>query len=369
MKLLLLSDINSAHTIKWAISLSQRGIDVTVFSFSKMRVEDYNGSAVKVVTYDLDVGKYTPWKRLAYIRVLPFVRRLIRSMQADIVHAHYATSYALVGALTQFRPFVISVWGSDVFEFPNLSFLHKKLLKYNLSKANRILSTSYVMARETEKYTSKNVVVTPFGIDLDVFKKEQSKRVLFPHDTIVIGTIKCFEPVYGIDYLIDAFALLCDKHPQMSLRLLLVGDGTSLSVSKEKVAAMGLQAKVVFVGEVSFSEVAFYHNNIDIFAALSLQESFGVAVVEAGATETPVVVSDAGGLPEVVEDGVSGLVVPKANAHAAFLAMEKLVLDPGARLAMGKKARERAARYYNWDFNVIQMIDIYKEVLHGEKYD
>lgn len=139
------------------------------------------------------------------------MKKVITEFKPDILHAHYASSYGLLGALSGFHPYIISVCGSDVFDFPNTSFLHKIVLKYNLSVADKILSTSNVMAIETSKYTNKEIIVTPFGIDLDKFKP-LSVKTIFNKENIVIGTITILEEKYGIEYLIRAFAIVKNKY-------------------------------------------------------------------------------------------------------------------------------------------------------------
>jgi glycosyltransferase involved in cell wall biosynthesis len=101
---------------------------------------------------------------------------------------------------------------------------------------------------------------------------------------------------------------------------------------------------------------------IDIFVALSNYESFGVSVLEAGACERPVVVSNAGGLPEIVVDRSTGFIVPRKDSLAAADAIECLVLDPERRSMMGRQARRRIAAMYALDRAVDKMLDAYHAV-------
>ncbi len=364
MKILLLSDCNSVHTIKWAKSLSQRGLDIIIFSLGVLKVDDYQNTSVKVITAGNSVSRKNWLDKLQYLKVLPQLKKVIEREKPDIVHSHYATSYGLLGALSKFKPFILSVWGADVFDFPKKSFLHKHIVKYNLKRADKILSTSNVMAKETKLYTDKDIEVTPFGIDMEVFKP-QKENSLFEDKDIVIGTVKTLEKKYGIRYLIDAFKILVDKYPEKPLKLLLVGGGSQEKMLKEKVKDFGIENKVVFTGNVPFKEVPKYHNMLSVSVSVSVSdgESFGVAIIEASACEKPVVVSDVGGLPEVVENGVTGIVVPRRNPQKTFEAIEKLLLDENLRKQMGKAGRERVKKLYDWNNNVEQMLEIYKEIL------
>jgi glycosyltransferase involved in cell wall biosynthesis len=97
---------------------------------------------------------------------------------------------------------------------------------------------------------------------------------------------------------------------------------------------------------------------LDIYVALSRQESFGVAVIEAGAAGRPVVVSNVGGLPEVVRDGETGFIVPPNDPDAAADALERLVRDQLLRRQMGEAGAQHVAKNYSWDASVQTMIKV-----------
>lgn len=364
MKLLLLSEPNSVHTIKWAKSLAQSGIDIVIFGLGDLRVKDYKGvTNIKIKTLNETITRNEgAIGKLKYLRALPMIKNIIKEFKPDIVHAHYASSYGLLGALSGFSPFVLSVWGGDVFSFPHKSFLHKAMFKYNIKKADRILSTSHAMAKEIRLYTDKNIEVTPFGIDMTKFKPMEVESV-FDKKDIVIGTIKALEEVYGIEYLIRAFKIVSDDHKDLSLKLLIVGGGSLENKLKQLVKDIGIEGQTIFTGKIVFEDVPKYHNMLSMYVSVSNMESFGVAIIEASSCGKPVVVSNVGGLPEIVEDGVTGFVVSPENPEETAKAIEKFVLDGDLRKKMGQNGRVRVKKLYNWDDNVKQMINIYKEVI------
>lgn len=368
MKVLLISDAYSIHTIKWAKSLSKKGIEIAIFSLNYNENEgnpyQHNNNIKVYYCVNKNAKKRSSgFAKISYLKALPGLKQVLRKFKPDIVHAHYASSYGLLGALSGFSPYIISVWGSDVFDFPNISFLHKMVIKYNLSKADKILSTSKVMAIETNKYTDKEVVVTPFGIDLDKFKPLEVNS-LFDKNDIVIGTVKTLEEKYGIEYLIKAFAVVKDKYKYLPLKLLIVGAGSLSTALKELTYDLGIEKDTVFTGKIAHELVPVYDNMLSVSVSVSNSESFGVAVIEASACGKPVVVSDVGGLPEVVKDGITGIVVPPRNPQETAEAIEKLVLDDSMRKQMGAAGREHVAQFYDWNKNVEQMVDIYKDILN-----
>jgi len=364
MRVLLLSDPNCPHTVRWGLSLAERGICVRIFGLGDLKTDAYNGKkgiSVSVFNQSVVRDKSTLLK-LKYLSAVFAVRSIIRQFRPDIVHAHFASSYGVVGALCGFQPYLLSVWGTDVFAFPRKSIFHRLLLKYNLKKACRIFSTSAVMAKETRLYTGKDIHVIPFGIDVEQFRPFDGEGLFDKHD-IVVGTVKTLEEVYGIEYLIRAFKIVYDRYPQLPLKLMIVGGGSLKSRLESLSKELGLDKVAVFTGAVPHNEVVRYHNMLTISVSVSNSESFGVAILEACACGKPVVVSNVGGLPEVVEDGITGLVVPPRDPVSAAAAIEKLILDPSLRKRMGDAGRMRVCRCYDWRDNVDQMVAHYNQVL------
>lgn len=366
MKILLLSDPNSPHTIKWACSLAESGIKVKVFGFSALNVSEYDRNLnVSVTTLNQNIKRNESILfKLKYLKSIPVVKKIIQEYSPDIVHAHFASSYGIVGALSNFKPFILSVWGYDIYNFPRISFLHKYVIRYNLKMASKILSTSEAMAKETSFYTNKSIEITPFGINLEQFKPFYIKSI-FDQNDIVIGTIKALEKKYGVKYLLKAFKIVIDRHPHLPLKLLVVGDGSLKDNLHQLARNLEIENRVIFTGKIPYSKVAEYYNMLDIYVAVSIEhsESFGVAVIEASACEKPVVVSNVGGLPEVVEDKVTGFIVPPKDSEKTADAIEKLITDKSLAKKMGQAGRIRVTNKFNWQNNVDQMISIYNSVL------
>lgn len=366
MKILILSDAGSSHTLKWVRSLSKAGIEIGLFSINKFDSTCYNdlynvslfGGCIDTEICNLPTNIL---KKVCYLKALPSLLKTIREFKPDILHSHYISSYGVLGMLTCFRPHIVSVWGSDIFDFPKGNFLQKNLIKLCLKRAQKILSTSIVMAKETNLYTKKEVEVTPFGIDLNTFKAKKVNS-LFNEKDIVIGTVKTMSEKYGIKYLVKAFVKIKEKHPELPLKLLLVGGGEQSSEINKLIIDSDIKDCSIMTGPVPYDKVSDYHNMLSVSVSVSNSESFGVAIIEASACEKPVVVSNVGGLPEVVENGVTGIVVPPRDVDATVNAIEKLVLDKALREKMGKAGRERVKKLYDWNENVKQMINIYRSV-------
>ncbi len=358
-RILLLADVNSPHTQKWVVSLINSGFDIAVFTLSKSTLDWHKGldnfQLFEKYGFSKEVFLSSKFSKLRFLNVVPELKKIISTYKPDILHAHYASSYGLIGALTGFHPFIISAWGSDVFTFPQEGFLNKLILKFNFRKADVILSTGQVMKSEISKYTSKEVFITPFGVDTEHFKPMPYQK----SEELIIGTIKRMEDTYGISYLIRAFKILTQRYRNVPMRLLLVGDGAQTESYKKLVRDLDLEPMVTFTGLIPHNEIVTFHNKLDIFAALSLSESFGVAVLEASACEKPVVVTNVGGLPEVAINNYTGFIVQPANIEDAALALSKLVEDAQLRAELGSNGRKFVIENYQWSRCVDIMADIY----------
>lgn len=364
-RILLLADINSTHTQKWVVSLAANDIQIGIYSLSNLNIDWVKNKKNIQILYTPPLNEGSTPKIISKaltVWALPELKDIIREFKPDILHAHYASSYGFMGALSGFHPFVLSVWGSDVYSFPKISPLHKWIFKFNLKKADKICSTSHAMKDEIVKYTNKDISVIPFGIDLNIFKPFYSHHV-FKENTIVIGIIKHLEKEYGVVYLIEAFSLLLKKLKGYPIKLLIVGKGSLEAELRTKAKDIGIDGDTVFTGYIPPDEIPFYQNMLSIAVFPSLKESFGVSVAEAMACEKPVVVTNVGGLPEVVENGVTGLIVPPANAEKLAEAIEKLIVNQELRITLGKQGRQRVEKLYNWENNLAAMTSIYNEVL------
>ena len=368
VRLLLLTNLASPHSIKWVRGLAGRGYQVTVFSLSPYRTEDY-ADLPYFTGYTLGLSdglvktKSGRLGKLVYLKAVGQIKDIIRRHRPDIVHAHRATSYGLLGALTGFHPFVVSVWGDDVYVFPERNAVFRQLVKFVLRRADQVLSTSHVMAMQTAKYTDKEITVTPFGIDMNVFSPAGNK-VGEAAGAVVVGTIKTLEAKYGIDYLLRAFAEVSGRPGRPEVKLLIIGDGSQRTAYQSLAEELGITRLVEFTGRVPFDKVPDYHRGIDVFAALSTidAESFGVAIIEASASGKPVVVSDAGGPAEVVVNGQTGFIVPKRDASAAATALATLVDDAALRQRMGTAGRDHAKQHYDWEDNLTLMESVYASI-------
>lgn len=362
IKLCYLAHGKSPHTIKWIRYFSENNYEVHLISFAKPDLQIKN-----IAFHQLGSKNQNPGNPFNYLYVAAHVKKIISKINPDIVHAHRIAGYGLLGAISKFDniPFILSIWGDDVFVSPKKSILHYWFTKFILSKADYLFSTSEIMKKESEKYTTKTIYVTPFGVDTNKFSPIQKKGT---GKGIIIGSIKKFYKKYGFEFLIKAIAILVYDWKIHNINLKLAGKGPEEKNLKKLVTELKLDQYVEFLGYLNEKEVPIVFKTFDIavFPSIHAGESFGVAAVEAQACGVPVIVSNIGGLPESTKVNYSSILSEPSNEYSIADALAKLIDDKDLREKMGSNARKFVTDKYNISENFTHIENIYKSILKNE---
>ena len=357
MKICFLAPANNYHTKKWCEYFTSKGHEVHVISFIDDKIDNaivhYIDTKAKASDSDL--------RKIKYLSSIKKVKKIVKEIKPDIINAHYATSYGMVAALSKFN-FVLSVWGSDVYNFPKKSLIHKLYFKYVLKKAKYIFSTSNAMKEELKKYTSKDIYVTPFGVKMDLFNKDKNDNRYKEYFTI--GTVKSLKEKYGIKYIIEAADFLKNEIP--NLKVVIAGSGVEEEYLKK--LAKEKNINVDFLGTISQDEASNVWANLDIGIIPSIEdsESFGVSVIEAEASSIPVIITDVPGLLETTLPD-SRIVVSRENSLEIAKEIKELYNNKKLRNTLGKNGREYVLKNfeYNKCFNYIE--SLFKSFIKSNK--
>lgn len=356
MKVCILADVQSAHTQRWVKSIAGAGHEIIVISFRPGQIPGVKCHILNTPDI-LGISPSIPfWGKFHYVFSKKAAQRIVDSFEPDILHAFWATSYGFLGARLKSKSFMVSVWGMDITDSPSNPIM-RLIVKYSLKKAQKIFCTSKYLLERTRPFVhdQSKLVHIPFGIDTDLFKPRPPAH----SNTVVIGSTKSFESKYGLMNLIKAYEILCQDFEDISL--LLLGSG-SLKREAEQYVEENLKDRiVVFQEAVDVTEVPGFLNKMDIFVmpSISDSETFGVAALEASASGLPVVASRIGGIPEVIQDNITGFLVEHDRILLLAETIRKLIVDAEKRSSMGQAGRQFVMDQYLWQNNVAALISNY----------
>lgn len=281
------------------------------------------------------IGAYRFWERLG-------------SQDFAIVHHHFGgrTLRRIVHA-TSSAPLVVQLHQ----RIPEIDAVRS--VPVAVRGADVVIAVSRAVARQVER---QNPVVVYSGVDAGegCYAVDSKAR-----DSVVVGAACRLVDIKGLADLIEAMALLS---PDFSnLRLEIAGEGPERENLEEQARRLGLMQRIRFLGWQR--EMGPVFRSWDIFAMPSLTEGFPMAALEAMAQGLPVVATSVGGLPELVEEGATGYLVPPSDAEALARGLRTLIVDTKRRQEMGMAGCRRAHEQFSVDRMVAQVAAIYRSLL------
>jgi L-malate glycosyltransferase len=349
VRVVYLADAPYIHTQRWVRHFVQRGWDAHVISF---RPAEIDGAHVQYIDGFEPIGKPR------YVVHARRIRALVRELRPDLVHALHLTSYGFLAGVAGVQPSIVSVWGTDILEAPQQSPVHRWITRYGLARAGAITATGLRLAEATLAYApeGKPVAVIPYGVDLQAFQPQPRGT----RERVVVGAASRLSPEKGFEYLMRAIASLRARGIDVAVRL--AGDGPSHGELEVLARELGIAEHAEVVGEIAHVDVPAFLQGLDIFAMPSTAEGFGVSAVEASAMALPAVASEIHGIPDVVLDGQTGILVPPRDVPTLADAIERLARNPAMREGMGRAGRAYVEREYRWQDNAALMEHLYAEL-------
>lgn len=327
--------------------LSRRGVDVCILSL-RLPQERLRHSLIARAGLDRKVC----YEREAFAQVL-------RAFQPQLLHAHFATSATEAAAALAVAlgvPYCFTAHGYDIYRKPPADFGQRAAAAAALitvCQANaEFVSRSFGVAPE-------HIRVIPCGIDIERFHPAPAPPAE-PH----IVCVARLHPPKNQQLLLEACALLRDRG--LRFRCSLIGEGDEREALTAARAALGLEELVDMPGAAEQDEVRAWWQRASIAVLSSRSEGMPVSLMEAAACGVPAVATAVGGVPELVDDGVTGLVVPAGDARALASALERLLREPELRQRLGRAARRRALERYSVIQQVDSLMAVWNEALgHG----
>jgi colanic acid/amylovoran biosynthesis glycosyltransferase len=305
-------------------------------------------------------GDLTGWARLlVYFTEALMVGRWMGKRRLDHVHAHLGSQAATVGLFVKrvFKVgFSITVHGPDEFYDALGQHLTEKVEAADFIVCISNFARSQLM-RLSEYQHWRKLVVSRLGIDPSVFApRTQPERSAAPFEVLCVGRLT---PSKGQHIVVDAIARMVEQGRNVRLRL--VGAGVDAASLKQHAALLG--EHVVFEGAVNQDRIRSLYAAADCFCLPSFAEGIPVVLMEAMAMQIPCVTTHITGIPELIRNGVDGLLVAPSDVDGLVDALSQLMDDPALCLRLGTEARKQVSQHYDLTRNVQTLASIFQDRL------
>ena len=300
---------------------------------------------------------------LSYLKCLGAAKREALKFDPDLIHAHYVAGNGLLGFASKIHPMVASVWGSDIDTNANsgpVNWIVKKVLK----RSDHITVTSQYLKSKVEMRLGgliRNVSIIPFGVEMPAEVSPVPASRPFR-----ICYLKEHKPIYGADILIKALAQVIKEIPDVDLTI--AGKENNYTrYLKKLVAEYNLEKHVSFAGRIEHEKVSQFISEHQVMVMPSRFEGFGVAAAEASACSRAVIATNVGGIPEIIIDGKTGILVPPDDDKALAKAILKLANNAELCDKMGREGHEFVRQHYQWNKSLDSMCELYEKVIYDSR--
>jgi len=349
-------------------ALASRGHHVHILSSeTPFRLGDYQPG---LSFHRVETPSYPLFREPQYLLSLATkIVQVSRDERLDIVHAHYAVPHAAAAYLARqilgtaghsgVPRVITTLHGTDITVLGN-DRSYAETIAFCIEQSDGVTAVSESLKADTyrELGVAHDIRVIPNFLDCSMYRRRDGTALrsrLAPKGEKLVIHVSNFRPVKRVAAVVDVFARI---RRQLPARLLMVGDGPDLAAAAQTARALGVADDVEFLG--GQDQVLPLLSASDVFLLPSAQESFGLAALEAMACEVPVVASRVGGLPEVIEDGVSGFLHPLDDLEGMARSALRLLTD-GALHHRVAEAGCRTAHERFCDQDIVPMYEAYYE--------
>ena len=363
---------SGAVATELGLALAQRGHEVHFVTYAQpFRLV---GLHERVFYHEVEMEDYPLFEHPPYSLALAVaLHDAARREELDVLHMHYAIPHAASAYLAKQMleaerdiKIVTTLHGTDI----TLVGLHpsfRAITRFSILQSDGLSAVSQFLKDETVRSFSvpeDRIDVIPNIVDTEVWRRDREpchRSKLAPEGQKIVMHVSNFRPVKRVLDVVEVFAKIREK---VKARLVLVGEGPDRPRALSRAADLGLGDDVLFLGRHGSVEELL--SCADLFLLPSSSESFGLAALEAMACGAPVVASNAGGLPEVIEDGVSGYLFPVGAIDDMAAAGVRILSDDAFRKQMSLAARTLAVERFSADAIVPMYEALYERVLAGK---
>jgi glycosyltransferase involved in cell wall biosynthesis len=360
MRICFLASANSAHSYRWIKYFVKGGHEIHWISNTPLNFKNL----VNVHYYELQ--KYSS-KVLSFLCAVKKIKKLIKEMEPNILHSHYAGTNGLMGALTKFHPHIVTAWGSDIL-IAGRSMIKRPMIRYVLNQADIITCDANHMKEAMLKLgvNDKKIKLIYFGVEIDKYQIRKGGIHLrekwgLANQPIIIS-LRTLEPIYDVETLILSIPYILKDVPEA--KFIIAGRGPEEGKLKHLAKSLGVMESINFVGYIPSEEIPQYLESSDIYVSTSLSDAgIAASTAEAMASGLPVIITNSGENRLWVQDGESGFIIPIKNPILLADKILYLLKVDDARIKFGQAGRKIIEEKNNYYKEMEKMENIYKEVM------
>jgi len=353
----------SAHDYRFLNALGETEHEVLYLRLERRRNLESRPLPPRVHGVDWWGGKggftWSDWPRM-----LLGLRKVIRQLKPDLIHAGPIQHCAFPVSALGFKPLVSMSWGSDLLAGGRTG-LGRATARFALERSAALIADCQAVrqAALAMGMRSDRIVVFPWGVDLEKFRPARGSRLraeLGWDKAFVLISTRAWEPVYGIDVLVEGFCQAAMADPR--LRLLMLGGGRMAGLVQEKLAQAGMSDRVHLAGQIEHDRLPEFYRASDLYLSASHSDGSSVSLLEAMACGLPALVSDILGNREWVEPGVNGWWFPDGDPAGLAAGIARAVVLDNLE-ALGKAGRKIVEVRADWTRNVGLVGEAYRLAL------
>ncbi|MCD4704642.1 glycosyltransferase [bacterium] len=308
------------------------------------------------------------------------LKYLYRKSKFDLIHAHkiLPTGYAAMRLADKLGiPFIVTTHGSDFYKYiPEIAQIRKtkpyskqerKKVQKVLLKANKIICVSLKFSNDIQKFFPEaNVEIIQNSYRSDIFfqsdRNYARNQLRLPHKQKIILSVGNFVTTKGHEYLIKSMLEIKDQFPEA--RLVLIGGGPLKNKYIQLCNELGISNIVTIIDLVKQDKLPLWYNSSDVFVLSSLDEAFGIALVEAMACGIPAIATNTHGPIEIIQDGIDGFIIPSRDQGNIAKKVNELLSNNSVYDKMSKNAAQNMKKKYSK--KNLEIINMYRQVIKNK---
>jgi glycosyltransferase involved in cell wall biosynthesis len=364
MRILYFSRDYTPHDHRFLASLAESGHEVFCMWLERRGHRQEDRMLPEGITLVKWAGGQGPFRWGDRRRLLRDLKRVLREIQPDVVHAGPVQTAAWLTAKAGFRPLVTMSWGSDLLKDADSSTRLRKITEYTLGRSAVLVGDCQAVRDKAAAFgfDAERMVTFPWGVNLDDFSPGNHdgglrERAGWQDDFVILHN-RSWEPVYGVDVFAKAFVLAAQQRSE--LRLFLLGNGSLAGQIRQILIGGRMMGRVQFAGQVPQEKLPEYYRAADLYISASHSDGSSVSLMEALASGLPALVSDIPGNREWIEEGEQGWLFPDGDVEALAAGMIRAADSWKQLPEFGDRARKQAEARADWPKNFEKLLDAYQ---------